>query len=243
MRTCKIENWLKFKYFPILSTKKIFLFNVLLILFGNYSFSQSSSNNYGWNNRISFFVGAGTSMITDEVREIPVIDKTTNFVIIEDAGKIKPNASMGIVYTPWVFNVKRKIKYIDSNGEEQVKFKFEHEPKHFSIALFINPISLTAANSNLSNTIDLGYGLGWRSDNFAIFATMEFFRLKQPRNYFVKTYLENDKQYVIGGEIQTTIDINDTSIFKNQVMTAFGLKLAYTFDIVNNYSREVAANE
>ena len=65
---------------------------------------------------------------------------------------------------------------------------------------------------------------------------MEFFGLKQPRNYFVEQYKTNDQQYIIGGETQTAIDINDNSIFKNEVMTSFGIKLAYTFDIVSRYS-------
>lgn len=195
-----------------------------------------NEDNYGWNKRISFFVGAGISTIGNTVYELPVIDKTTNNVIIEEAGSLKPNVSMGIVYTPFVYDVQRRIQYRDTNGDLQTKYITEHVPKNFSVALFINPISLSAANSNLENTVDLGFGLGWRSDSFSVFATMEFFGLKQPRNYFVEQYKTNDKQYIIGGETQTAIDINDNSIFKSEVMTSFGIKLAYTFDIVSRYS-------
>jgi hypothetical protein len=190
----------------------------------------------GWNKRISFFVGAGTSVISNKVYELPIIDKTNNNVIIEESGKLKPNVSLGIVYTPFVYDVERFINYYDKDGVKKVKKVIEHVPKHFSVALFINPISLASANSNLSNTVDLGFGLGWRSDNFSVFATMEFFSLKQPRDYFINEYGTNDKQYIIGGEVQTAIDVNDNSIFKNKVMTAFGIKLAYTFDIVKSYS-------
>ena len=195
-----------------------------------------NEDNYGWNKRISFFVGAGISTIGNTVYELPVIDKTTNNVIIEEAGSLKPNVSMGIVYTPFVYDVQRRIQYRDTNGDLQTKYITEHVPKNFSVALFINPISLSAANSNLGNTVDLGFGLGWRSDSFSVFATMEFFGLKQPRNYFVEQYKTNDQQYIIGGETQTAIDINDNSIFKSEVMTSFGIKLAYTFDIVSRYS-------
>lgn len=190
----------------------------------------------GWNKRISFFVGAGTSVISNTFYELPIIDKTNNNVIIEESGKLKPNVSLGIVYTPFVYDIERFINYYDSNGNKKVKKVIEHVPKHFSVALFINPISFASADSNLNNTVDLGFGLGWRSDNFSVFATMEFFSLKQPRGYFVNEYGTNDKQYVIGGEVQTAIDVNDNSIFKNKVMTAFGIKLAYTFDIVKSYS-------
>jgi len=196
----------------------------------------SSGNDYGWNKRISFFVGAGISTIVNTVYELPVIDKTTNNVIIEESGSLKPNVSMGIVYTPFVYDVERRIQYRDTNGDLQTKYVTEHVPKHFSIALFINPISLASANSNLNNTVDLGFGLGWRSDSFSVFATMEFFGLQQPRNYFVNEFGSNDKQYIIGEEVQTSIDITDNSIFRTKVMTSFGIKIAYTFDIVNSYS-------
>lgn len=192
--------------------------------------------NYGWTKRISFFVGAGTSVIGNTVYELPIIDKTSNNVIVEKSGRLKPNVSMGIVYTPYVYDVTRLITTIDANGNEKTKTIVENIPKHFSVALFINPISFAAANSNLGNTVDLGFGLGWRSDSFSAFLTMEFFSLKQPRNYFVNGYDSNDKQYIVGGEIQNAIDINDVSIFKNQIMTSFGIKLAYTFDIVSRYS-------
>lgn len=139
--------------------------------------TTETDDNYGWSKRISFFVGAGTSVIANDVYELPIIDKTTNNVIIEKAGRLKPNVSTGIVYTPFVYNVPRIIKYIDEDGNEQTKKIIEHQPKHFSVALFINPVSLSSPNSNLSTTVDLGFGLGWRSDNFSVFATMEFFSL------------------------------------------------------------------
>jgi hypothetical protein len=144
---------------------------------------------------------------------------------------------MGIVYTPFVYNFHRKITYYDKNGVQQSFWVTEHVPKHFSIALFINPISFTSSNSGLDKTVDLGFGLGWRSNNFAIFVTTEFFGLKQPRDYFIKKYENNDQQYIISEEVQTAIDVNDGSIFKSKVMTAFGIKLAYTFDIVSKYSK------
>lgn len=197
---------------------------------------ETSTDNFGWNKRISFFVGAGISSISNTVYELPVIDKTTNNVIIEESNSLKPNVSMGIVYTPFVYDVERRINYRDENGVAKTKYITEHVPKHFSVALFINPISLASANSNLNTTVDLGFGLGWRSDNFSVFATMEFFGLQQPRDYFIEEFKGNDKKYIIAEEVQTSIDITDNSIFRTKVMTSFGIKLAYTFDIVSDYS-------
>lgn len=195
------------------------------------------STHYGWNKRISFFVGAGVTHVTNDIYALPIIDKTNNHVIIERDGNTRPNISTGIVYTPRVYNIYRYVDYIE-NGKVVKDTLIEHMPKHFSVALFINPASMTNAGSGLSSTVDVGFGLGWRSDNFSAFATCEFFGLKQPRAYFVANYQGNDTPYVVGGEIQTAIDVNDNSIFKNQVMMGVGIKLAYTFDIVSQFASE-----
>lgn len=84
---------------------------------------EKEEETWGWNDRISFFVGAGISIIANTVYELPVIDKTTNNVIIEESGKLKPNVSMGIVFTPFVYNIERKISYRDANGEKNISIK------------------------------------------------------------------------------------------------------------------------
>ena len=196
---------------------------------------DESNDNYGWNKKISFFFGAGISVISNTVYELPVIDRASNNVIIEESNNLKPNVSMGIVYTPWVYNVVRKISYIDGDGDRLEKTVIEYIPRKLSFALFINPVSLSASNSNLNNTVDLGLGIGWREGNFSAFATIEFFGLKQPRDYFIEEFSTNDKQYIVGEEVQTAIDSNDHSIFKTKVMTSFGLKLAYTFDVISSF--------
>jgi len=201
--------------------------------------TSSSENNsdHGWNKRISFFIGAGASVMTGDVYESPIIDRTNNNVIIEKASNLKPNMSTGIIYTPWVYNVKRLIQ-TNIDGKDTIIYKYDYQPRKLSFALFINPLSLSGANSNLSSTVDLGIGVGWREDNFAFFLTAEFFSLQQPRDYFIDAFKSNDEQYLVGGEAQTAIDLNDNSIFKDKVMIAFGFKLVYTFDIVSNYKRE-----
>ncbi len=204
---------------------------------------EEEDEDKGWNDRLSLFVGAGPSYITDIVYETPVIDRTTNNVQIELAGRVKPNVSLGIVYTPFVSTIIRTVTYLDVNGDEKEMKLFEYVPRGASAALFINPLSLATTNSSLSSTVDLGFGLGWRSSNFSIFATVEFFGLQQPRDYFIEKYKNNNLQFLVDGEIQTSIDINDNTIFKKEVFTALGVKLAYTFDIVKKYNTVVASGE
>lgn len=225
--------------------EKIFYF-LFMVFIQSTCYAQTTKptppkdDDSGWNNRISFFIGGGAAAIGSTVYELPVIEKATNHVIIEKSGFLKTNISTGIVFSPEVYNVTRTISYYDTNGEKQIRKVMVYEPRGWSAALFINPISLASVNSNLNNTVDLGFGFGYRHGSFAAFGTVEFFGLKQPREYFIKRYESNDKQYVTDGQIQTAIDINDNSIFRTEIITSFGFKLAYTFDIVNRFA--TAAN-
>ena len=104
--------------------KKILTYSLILYSITLVSQEQDKEikiDEEGWNKRISFFVGAGTSFIVDKVYEFPVIDKTNNNVIIEESGRLKPNVSLGIVYTPLVYDVERFINYYDSDGNKKVK--------------------------------------------------------------------------------------------------------------------------
>jgi hypothetical protein len=83
--------------------------------------------------------------------------------------------------------------------------------------------------------VDLGFGIGWRSGSFLIMATADFFSVKQPRQYFVDAYQGSNKAYVVNGETQTSIDVSDNSIFKNRIVSSFGIKFAYTFDIARSF--------
>lgn len=66
-------------------------------------------------------------------------------------------------------------------------------------------------------------------------ATAEYFTVRQPRQWFVDEFKNNDKTYVIGGAIQKSIDMNDNTIFKNKPVITFGFKACYSFDIIKNY--------
>lgn len=200
-----------------------------------YSLEGKSVDNYGWGKRISFIAGAGASYICNNLYYDPIIDKTTNSVIIEKAGHLKPNITLGIIYTPKVSSITRKIKVIDEGKIKNLNL-IEYYPKGWSYALFINPLSVTKLSSvSMTNTVDLGFGFGYRSGGVSILATAEIFSIRQPKDYFIKQYKSNNKPYVLNDEIQSGIDINDNSIFNSKVIVSFGIKLCYTFDIVRSF--------
>lgn len=197
--------------------------------------TETSSDNYGWNNRFAFMVGGGTSIVATKLYLDPAINKTNNAVIIEEAGRVKPNISLGIVYTPFVSTIKREVE-VKSGSASKTETLYEYVPRGFSVALFLNPISLSKlSETSLSSTVDLGMGLGWRLGNSSIIGTVEFFSVRQPRDYFITQFQSNDKPYVINGEIQASISTNDNDVFRSKVATSFGIKLAYTIDIAKSF--------
>jgi hypothetical protein len=99
-------------------------------------------------------------------------------------------------------------------------------------------VNLTAvANGGSKSNIDIGIGWGYRtSGGFTALLVAEFFPIKQPRDYFIEKYKNNDQQYTINNEVQTSVDLNDESIFYNKVAFSIGFKLCYTFDIVKRFA-------
>ena len=202
---------------------------------------SSDDEDYGWTNRFAFMVGGGASIVLNKIYLDPAINKTNNAVIIEEAGRLKPNISLGIVYTPYVTTFTRQVK-VKKNGKEENLTLYSYAPRGFSIALFLNPISLSKlSDTGLGSTVDLGMGLGWRSGNFSIFGTVEFFSLRQPREYFIDQFRDNNKPYIVNGQTQTSISTNDNDVFKSPITTALGIKIAYTLDVVKNFTKEASA--
>lgn len=71
------------------------------------------------NKRLSFVIGVGSSYIPQTIYQDPGINKTNNSVIIEKAQQIKTNITVGVVYTPYLWEIKYK------NGEKEVVFGIE----------------------------------------------------------------------------------------------------------------------
>ncbi|MCB0374374.1 MAG: hypothetical protein KDD04_00485 [Sinomicrobium sp.] len=202
---------------------------------GNYNASAQAIASESWTKRIAFIIGGGASNVVTELYDIPVVDKATNFVTIEKANRVKPNLSLGISYTPNVKGIPRKISLI-KDGDPVEETVMEYAPRGLTFSLFLNPLSLGSVSANsIANTVDIGFGVGWRSGDFSFLLTNEYFGVRQPREYFVAIYRNNDTPYVINGNIQSTIDSTDNNIFKNKIAVSWGIKIAYTFDITKSF--------
>lgn len=196
---------------------------------------KENSNDFGWSKRVSFIVGGGISAISNELYQDPIVDKVNNHVQIEELQRWKPNLTLGISYTPFVVNTFRKISFIEE-GKVVEKTLIEYYPKGITFSLFLNPVSVSKLSENsLSNTVDLGLGVGYRADNFSFLVTSEFFAIRQPRAYFIEQYLDKNQSYVVDGQVQKAFDINDNTIFTKKIAASFGIKFAYTFDVIRSF--------
>jgi hypothetical protein len=193
-------------------------------------------NDYGWSNRVGFIVGAGPSVIIGSIFQDISISKADNIVHIDYAPLLKTSVTLGITYTPYLVDNARKVKSsVDNNGNPNYSYFVDHYPKGISFALFINPINLNSYTGTSSISPDIGLGIGGRWGSFSTFLTAEFFSLRQPQQYFIDQYRGRNISYTVNKQIQSTIDVNDNSIYTSRMITAIGLKLAYTFDIVKSY--------
>jgi hypothetical protein len=203
--------------------KKISVIFLIILKLANNVFCQNNLNNI--NKRVSFIAAIGGSYITEDIYQIPVISKTNNVVIIEKAQNYKTNLTFGICYTPFM---RRVISFGDTINA----------PRGLTFATFISPINLSKTNNSQSfyNMVDFGFGIGYKTiGGFSILGTIEYFSIKQPKDWFVNEYKANDKVYAIDGSTQQSIDINDGSIFKDKSIFTIGIKFCYTFDIIKSY--------
>jgi len=192
---------------------------------------KASEDNYGWSKRISFIFGAGPSVVKGKLYQDVSIDKSSNFVQIEEADRVRTPISLGILYTPFVSDIRRRIKTSDKDSV----ILYDHYPRGFSIGLFINPFELSSINATQTSQVDLGIGLGYRTGSFSILVTSEFFALRQPKQSFIDYYMNKNLTYNVNNEIQTSINVNEESVYRSKKFISFGLKLAYTFDIAKSY--------
>jgi len=202
----------------------------------------SDTNDYGWSKRVSFIVGGGPSIVATKLYTDPGIRKDNNNVVIDEASRLKPNLTLGIVFTPYVVSNIRDVSVIRDGVRKYVKV-IDYYPKGITYALFVNPVSISKINENFyTSTVDLGGGIGYRSGSFSFLVTTEIFNVRQPRKQFIEDYMGKNKPYIVNGEIQNWIDIGDTGIFTSKTGISFGVKIAYTFDVIKSFSSTSTAS-
>ncbi|WP_149304448.1 hypothetical protein [Pareuzebyella sediminis] len=200
------------------------------IMEGKEIFNTTKAPRSGINNedqKISFIAGVGASYITNTLYQNPVVDLSTKNVIISKAQSLKTNISLGIAYTP------QTLTLIRTENDEEISV-----PYGWTFISFINPLSFNQASDNQGffNMIDFGIGLGWKfAGDFLIVGTLEFFNVRQAKEWFIEEYEGNDKSFSVDDAAQVSFDSDDNNIFRNKMATTIGFKICYTFDIIKSY--------
>ena len=197
----------------------------------------SEDNNYGWKDKFALFVGGGIGTTIGVLYNDPVVNPTNNIVAIESSKKLRTSLTLGIVFTPKIYEVFRKVYISDKQGKKiDTATLIEHIPRKWSFALFLNPISLTKLNDNgFTNSVDLGFGIGWREGDFLFMATADFFSIRQPRQYFIDQFKDQNKIYIVNGQTQSTIDVTNNNIFHNVLVPSIGIKMCYAFNLTKSF--------
>lgn len=177
----------------------------------------------------SIIVGLGAGSIMNTVYLDPVVSNANNYVIIEKADRLRYTATLGIAWTPMDYELIRS--FLPGVVRRLPKGK-ETGPM---VAIFANPLSLSSL-TNSTSSFDWGAGVGFRFSGLALLGTIEFFSLRQPRDYFINQFKDNNASYIVGGDVQKEISTSDNTIFKNRGIAALGLKLVVPLDIVKKFS-------
>jgi hypothetical protein len=172
----------------------------------------------------SLIVGLGSSYVVNTVYQDPVINSTNGYVIIEKADKMRYSGTLGFSYTPYL----SRIESVDTEGKPTVKYK----PRGITMAIFANPVSLSTISG--STSLDWGAGLGYRFIGVSLLGTVEFFNVKQPKQYFIDQFKDKNLPLVVNNNIQTDISTSDNSIFRNKGIASFGIKLVVPIDVLKN---------
>lgn len=190
------------------------------------------------NKRISFIVGVGPSIASRSLYLDPVIDPINNFVHFQKASRLKGSISLGIAYTPYTTDILSTPTSVNAAGQIVTTQSVETVQKGITGALFVNPLLFSKISENQSyfDSPDFGFGLGYRfAGGVSIFATSEFFWVRQPRDWFADQFKANNAAYMVGGEVQKSIDLKDNNLFATKPTVTFGFKVCYTFDIVKRF--------
>lgn len=178
----------------------------------------------------NFFAAAGASLRFGKTYDVTIspVDYTVQF---EKVFPIVTRFSMGLVWNPIPDDSPENIALFKENSLTNKAYRASR--KNLAITLLVNIFQLAFSSDQVNTTspIDVGFGVGYRNNNFLIMGTLEFTPTRAPRKYFLDNYKDMNKQLVLSGgqEPLRTISSDDNSLFVNKIYPSIGLKIAYAF--------------
>ncbi len=178
----------------------------------------------------NFFVAAGAAGRFGDHYSVTIspIDNTVQF---EEAFPIITRFSLGAVYNP-VAKKKEDVRkeYIETKRADA---SFKQSRGTLAVALLANVFELgfTQSDINTTSLIDVGFGIGYRKDDFLVLATVEFTPTRTPREYFIDDFKDKDQTLILNNTMEPvqTISTDDDALFVNRIFASVGIKIAYAF--------------
>lgn len=183
---------------------------------------------------ISFVFGLGAGYIGSKLYDDPKVEDTHGYVSLQQHQRIKTGITLGIAYTA-------KYTTLNTPSEDGADIKKHIVPYGWTVAGFINPtgVSDVSSSQSLWNFVNLGVGFGRRTiSGFSFMATIDFYGVQQPREWFLNEYANNKTPYTLNGALQKSVDSSDTNIFVNKVFPVWGFKMCYSIDIIKQFKEQ-----
>lgn len=170
--------------------------------------------------------GANLNLIKTYDVTISPIDRTVQF---QNLGLWKAFLSTGLVWNPFKNLLPGKKYLYDESNKKFINIQREK----LAVALLIDVFQLSFNQDDVKakTPFDVGFGLGWRSEELLILGTVEFSYTKQPRDYFYNKFKDGNQTLILPGANEPTlaIDEGNSGIFYSKLIPSLGLKIAYTF--------------
>lgn len=170
--------------------------------------SVSTSNGY---NNLHFAFGSSVSLGFHPLYNVTLSLGDT--VKLETVSKINTILSAGLFWSPQPYSKKAMNK--DTNSDTLRRSAL------FSIGLMLN-YTIIPNNSQLpgSNPLGMGLAVGFKTQNLGFYFMGNLKLVRQPRQYFIDQYINNNINL-------KSLDINDDQIFINSTSFTVGISIMY----------------
>ncbi len=206
----------------------------LIALFGQNDTTSTKTPNekdIEFERPFNFFAAAGASYMFSGDQYTVAISPYDNTIQFEKTFPILTRFSLGLVWNP-LPNLSEANKEIYRKNK-LILAGYEAARRHFAAALLVNVFQLGFSSDqiNTNSPIDVGFGIGFRNENFLVLGTLEFTPIRTPRQYFLDKFKDKNLPLILAGsqEPVKSISVDDNTIFVNRIFPSIGIKIAYSF--------------
>lgn len=181
----------------------------------------------------NFFLSAGMGYFSRPLHDVS-LSPIDNSVQFQDISRWHTTISTGLVWNPFKVQATSKedisISGVVRTGDEEMVQAFRRK---LAVALLVNVFQLSFSENDLNPSvpIDVGFGIGFRQQDFLVLLTFDLGYKRQTRTYFEDQFRGQQQTLTFAGSSEPTqvLDQTDDRIFYAKATPSIGLKVAYAF--------------